>query len=141
MATAREVVPGYQSKGADIADNGAEIELRFLSSAPVTQEMIREIDRRTRSRIAKAIPIAIERARSMADAEASYTNWRVDPDLNLGGRIRVVVIDGVDANPCSGSHVASTDEIGPYAMRGHITKMSVVNMVRMEKLKSWIYWF
>lgn len=141
MATIRETVPGYESKGADIADAGRAIELRFRSEAIVTENMIREIDRATRSRITRAIPVSVTRARSMDEAARSFEHWRVDPDLALGGKVRVVVIEGIDANPCSGSHVGSTAEIGPYAVTGHEARRLGLNLLRLEKLPAWTYWY
>jgi alanyl-tRNA synthetase len=141
MAGIRDVVAGYESKGADIAEDGRSIELRFRAPAPVTRELIWEIDRRTRSRVLQAIPVTIERARSMDAAAQTYERWRVDPDLHLGGKIRVVVIEGVDANPCSGSHVASTADIGPYAVHGHEARPLGLNLLRIELVPVWTYWF
>lgn len=141
MAAVREVAEGYESKGADISDCGRHIELRFRSSAPVGEGQLRELDRRTRSRIARGLPITITRVRSMEDAARTLEHWRVDPDLNLGGKIRVVTIEGVDANPCSGSHVSSTAEIGPYAVVGHDARPNGLNFLMVEKLAAWTYWF
>jgi Ser-tRNA(Ala) deacylase AlaX len=141
MAVARELVPGYESKGADISEDGTDIELRFLSEQPLTDELVEAIDRRTRSGIAQALPITIERARSIANAAGSYPKWRIDPGLNLSGRIRIIVIEGMDANPCSGSHVGSTAEIGPYAMLGHSADKSGRNILRLKKLECWTYWY
>lgn len=141
MAAAREIAPGYESKGADIDEDGVGIELRFMSHQPISSQMAEDIDRRTRSNIARAVPVTIERARSMADAEAAYPMWRVDPDLQLSGRIRVIVIEGIDANPCSGSHVSSTADIGPYALAGHTVHAKGFNILRLEKLEAWTYWY
>lgn len=137
MAGAREVVPGYTSKGADIDDDGVSIELRFLSSVPVTPDMVREIDRRTRSRILNPLPVLVERARSVEEAAAHYPNWRVDPDLNLSGKVRVIVIAGIDANPCSGSHVSTTGDIGPYTVKDHTTSYSNLNKLHINKVNYW----
>ena len=140
MAAVKEHIPGYESKGADIADDATAIELRFLASAPLTQNLINSIDRRTRSLIAQAIPISVERAKSMLDAEALYDKWRVDPDLTLSGKIRVINIAGIDVNPCSGSHVGSTDAIGPYGIVGHATDHADINRIFLKRYDCWMYW-
>jgi misacylated tRNA(Ala) deacylase len=140
MAAVKEQLPGYQSKGADIADDATTIELRFLASVPLAQDLINSIDRRTRSLISQAIPISVERARSMLDAEELYAKWRVDPDLNLSGKIRVINIEGIDVNPCSGSHVGSTDAIGPYGVEGHNTDSAGVHRLLLKRFDCWMYW-
>jgi alanyl-tRNA synthetase len=141
MASIRQHVPGYESKGADIDENGVGMELRFLSQEPVPRETIQAIDRHVRRLIAQSIPVRIERARSVAQAEATYPDWRIDPDLNLSGKIRVVVIEGVDANPCSGSHVASSAQIGPYELVDHSANDGNFNRIRINKSDVWTYWF
>ncbi len=139
MAGFKESVPGYESKGADISEAGL-LELRFLSVLPLTEETMRQVDRRTRSRIAVSLPIRAERARSIEKAAETYPTWRVDPGLGLSGKIRVIVIEGLDANPCSGSHVSSTAEIGPYEMLG-VERRGELNVVSARKLAAWSCWY
>ena len=140
MAAVKEHLPGYESKGADIADDATAIELRFLASAPLTRDLINSIDRRTRSLVGQAIPILVERAKSMLDAEGLYDKWRIDPDLNLSGKIRVINIAGIDVNPCSGSHVGSTDAIGPYGIVGHSVDGRKINRLLLNRYDCWMYW-
>ena len=140
MAAVKEHLPGYQSRGADIAEDAVGIELRFSASAPLTPDLITAIDRRTRSLVGQAIPISIERAKSMNDAEQIYDKWRVDPDLNLSGKIRVINIVGVDVNPCSGSHTRTTADIGPYGITGHKLDRTGINRLFLERLECWMYW-
>jgi Ser-tRNA(Ala) deacylase AlaX len=141
MAVIREHVAGYQSKGANIDEGGELIELRFLAGEPVGLDLIHAVDRRTRSLMHEDIPIFAEKVRSVADAEANFRHWRVDPDLSLNGRIRVIHIDGVDSNPCSGSHVSSTGDIGPFAFVGHRRDGLGVNRIALRRQDVWSYWY
>lgn len=133
MAAIRGIVPGYESKGADIGDDGVGIQLRFRSKAPVSAAMLRAIDLQMRDWIARGLPITATRARSIPDAAVIYPMWRVDPDLELNGRVRVIVIRNVDANPCSGTHVNSTGEIGSFAILGHERGNSGNNIIHLAK--------
>lgn len=42
--------------------------------------------------------------------------FRCNPDLTIKGRVRTVVIEEVDANPCGGTHVSNTHEIGNFSL-------------------------
>jgi Ser-tRNA(Ala) deacylase AlaX len=141
MSAARAIIPGYESRGADIAENGDDIELRIMASGDVTPDMVRAIDKLTRSRIGQDVPVRIERAKSIEAAAQRYPAWRIDPGLSLSGKIRVVLIGDFDANPCSGSHVASTAEIGPFEMVGHRDCGGGLHTLHMRKLDAWTYWF
>jgi misacylated tRNA(Ala) deacylase len=73
---------------------------------------------------------ALERAlaRLVAEAHDVRTRWITDAELDAkpelvrtmsvqpprgAGRVRLLEIDGVDLQPCGGTHVANTREIGP----------------------------
>jgi misacylated tRNA(Ala) deacylase len=66
-------------------------------------------------------------ARLVSEAHAVRTRWITDADLDANpqlvktmsvqpprglGRVRLLEVDGVDLQPCGGTHVASTAEIG-----------------------------
>jgi Ser-tRNA(Ala) deacylase AlaX len=141
MAGLKEVVPGFESKGAEIDDEGCGIELLFKGGSPVSPDLLANVDRIARGRIAQAVPIRVERVKSPEAAAATYPEWRVDPGLGLSGKIRVIVIEGIDANPCSGTHVRSTSEIGPFAILGFEPRGSDAYSLHAEKRDDWSYWF
>jgi Ser-tRNA(Ala) deacylase AlaX len=51
-----------------------------------------------------------------AAGEAYPGIFRFDPKLQFKGKIRIVVISGVDANPCGGTHINKTSEIGAFSI-------------------------
>jgi Ser-tRNA(Ala) deacylase AlaX len=132
---------GYESKGADIADDSVTVQLRFKSSEELDTDHLRAIDRHARSLLLSDRAITDERVKSIAHAEALFPHWRVDPDLALSGKIRVIHIENLDSNPCSGSHVGSTAEIGPFAMVGHRVDGVGNNVVSLTIKDAWSYWY
>lgn len=140
MAAVRRDVTGYESKGADIADNATDVVLRFrCAEAPGAIEL-RRIEKRMRSMIHRAIPVRIGKSRSLEAAAATYPEWRVDPDSALSGRVRIVHIEGVDANPCSGSHVADTSQVGPFELLDcRMDGRGTVNLA-LRRTECWMTW-
>jgi len=60
--------------------------------------------------------------RDISDAELDakpelVRTMSVQPPRNSGGTIRLVEIDGIDLQPCGGTHVASTGEIGAVRVK------------------------
>lgn len=140
MAAVRQHVSGYESKGADIAENASDLTLCFRADGPLDGADLRQIDKLLRNFIHRAIPIRAERMRSMEAAALAYPSWRVDPDNTLSGRVRVIHIEGVDANPCSGSHVTNTAQIGPFEIRGCRVDGRGVTNLDLRRVETWMSW-
>ena len=68
--------------------------------------------------------------------------WRVDPTLNLTGKVRIIDIEDFDANPCSGTHTTTTGEAGPFALVDHRWRpaMSCHELV-VRRQAAWTYWY
>ena len=116
MASIRWTVPGYRSRGADIAESAHECLLRFDAEA-VNDALIGKVDAYARAAIARAVRLNVLQLPSIEQAIQSFPHWRVDPSLTLGGRVRVIEIgEGIDANPCSGTHVENLAEIGEFSI-------------------------
>jgi Ser-tRNA(Ala) deacylase AlaX len=141
MAAARNVVRGYESKGASISSDGRSLELRFRSDEDFTPDLLKQIDILGRYLIGLDRPVQAIKVRSMSDAAARFRQWRVDPDLGLSGKIRVIDIVGIDQNPCSGSHVASTAMVGPFELKGSRTDARGVTIVSVDMPRCWHHWY
>jgi len=116
MASIRRCVADYESRGADILEDENTCRLWFASGNCPSAETILEIVTLARSAIANNLPVTTVTEPSIEVAQFKYDAWRVDSTLGLKGKVRVVLIgDDWDANPCSGTHVKSTGEIGAFS--------------------------
>ena len=116
MAAARRSLSDFASKGADIAEDGRSCTIRFFADS-IDAEDAEEICKRTRDFILEDHEVCVEKARSVDHAAERYEAWRVEPDLNLRGKVRVIRIGtDIDANPCSGTHVGSTGQVGGFEL-------------------------
>lgn len=102
------IVP-HQTNGCSITSQSARLDFDMVE--PLEREMLER-----------------ELARLVAEAHEVRTVWITDAELDAKpelvrtmsvkpprgvGRVRLLEIDGVDLQPCGGTHVANTREIGP----------------------------
>lgn len=141
QASARQVIEGHASRGADIRRDAGAMEVRFSADASVTASQVAEIDRRARSAIAAGLAVTAQKARSPEEAAARFPHWRIDPDLGLRGKIRVIDIENLDSNACSGTHVSNTAEIGPFSLLKHTVGGDGLNHLSVRLDHTWMYWY
>lgn len=141
MAAASRIIADFDSKGAKISEDGSSATISFLTGALITDEHIHIIDQLTRSFVLRNAPIQYVMTKGLAECETRFTNWRIDSGLGLTGRIRVVEIEGIDANPCSGSHVTSTAEVGPYEVFRWSQSGESLVQIHARRTPCWMYWF
>jgi alanyl-tRNA synthetase len=116
MASIRRCIGDYESRGADILEDETTCRLWFASDHCPSDEKIVEIETLARSAITSDLPVTTVTEPSIEVAQFKYDAWRVDSTLGLKGKVRVVLIgEDWDANPCSGTHVKSTGEIGAFS--------------------------
>jgi Ser-tRNA(Ala) deacylase AlaX len=139
MAAARHVTKSFDSKGAFLGEDGKSVEIRFRIADQLSQEALATIDCLARTLIHAARPIQTVTVKSAEIGARQFPHWRVDPDLHLTRKIRVVHILGVDANPCSGSHVVSTGAIGSFAVKGCRLDGTGAHILTAEITSGWTY--
>ncbi|MEM8594963.1 MAG: hypothetical protein AAGF76_00605 [Pseudomonadota bacterium] len=105
----------------------------------LTKARIAAVDIALRSAVLKEAPVRVSRAKSLADAAAVHRKlFRIDPSITLGGKVRVVTIDGIDANCCSGTHWMSSN-IGSYTLEAGYSGANITLTVTLVPV--WMYWF
>jgi len=143
MGAIRRCVPDYESRGAEIGEDEVSCALWFASVKTPSKEQIAEIDQLGRSAIGSDFKVSVTVEKSLELAAQKYASWRVDQTLGLKGKVRTIVIgDAWDANPCSGTHAASTGEIGAYAI-GEVEWSAQRGcwQLNVERAQNWRYWY
>jgi misacylated tRNA(Ala) deacylase len=122
------VVAPYPVTGGSVGD--AEGRLDFDSGEAVLDRA--EVERRLNELI--ALDAAVSQ-RWIADAELEANpglikTMSVKPPMGTG-RVRLVAIEGLDLQPCGGTHVARTGEIGHASVTGIEKKGKINRRVRI----------
>jgi misacylated tRNA(Ala) deacylase len=122
------VVAPYPVTGGSVGD--AEGRLDFDSGEAVLDKA--EVERRLNELI--ALDAAVSH-RWIADAELEANpslikTMSVKPPMGTG-RVRLIAIEGLDLQPCGGTHVAHTGEIGPASVTGIEKKGKINRRVRI----------
>ena len=122
------VVAPYPVTGGSVGD--AEGRLDFDSGEAILDKA--EVERRLNELI--ALDAAVSQ-RWIADAELEANprlikTMSVKPPMGTG-RVRLIAIEGLDLQPCGGTHVARTGEIGPVSVTGIEKKGKINRRVRI----------
>jgi misacylated tRNA(Ala) deacylase len=122
------VVAPYPVTGGSVGD--AEGRLDFDSGEAVLDKA--EIESRLNALIARD---AVVSQSWIADAELEANpslikTMSVKPPMGTG-RVRLIAIEGLDLQPCGGTHVARTGEIGPASVTGIEKKGKINRRVRI----------
>jgi misacylated tRNA(Ala) deacylase len=86
------------------------VRLDFATSDAIDRD---DVERRLAALVAGAHPVTTEWITDdeMAERPELVRTMSVKPPMGLG-RVRLLRIDGVDLQPCGGTHVRNTSEIG-----------------------------
>jgi misacylated tRNA(Ala) deacylase len=122
------VVLPYPVTGGSVG--AAEGRLDFDSGEAVLDKA--EVERRLNELIALDVPVT---HRWIADAELEANpglikTMSVRPPMGTG-RVRLIAIEGLDLQPCGGTHVARTGEIGRASVTGIEKKGKINRRVRI----------
>lgn len=123
------VVAPYPVTGGSVGD--AEGRLDFDSGDAVLDKA--EVESRLNELIALDAAVS---CRWIADAELEANpglikTMSVKPPIGTG-RVRLIAIEGLDLQPCGGTHVARTGEIGRASVTGIEKKGKINRRVRIE---------
>jgi Ser-tRNA(Ala) deacylase AlaX len=141
LAVAVRSLPGLSVETADIAADASEALVVGSWSSPVTDQHVADIDREVRSIVLQARPVSIEKAKSIDHARKQFGSmFRLSDRHQLSGRVRLVVIKDLDANPCSGCHFETT-KIGAFEMIRHSEGDPNKFAVRLRRTGCWMYWY
>jgi misacylated tRNA(Ala) deacylase len=122
------VVAPYPVTGGSVGD--AEGRLDFDSGEAALDKA--DIESRLNELIARDAAVS---QRWIADAELEANpslikTMSVKPPMGTG-RVRLIAIEGLDLQPCGGTHVARTGEIGPASVTGIEKKGKINRRVRI----------
>lgn len=113
-ASFRLVEPIYHTRGMQITEGGVECTMSFICRKPVSAGTVdAALDHAFRA-VEEGLPVSAHQHKTIEEARAAYGEIFREPQYDLKGTVRVVVIDSLDANPCGGTHVRSLSEIDPY---------------------------
>lgn len=113
MACARRKLTDYTPSGMSIDDDLTKAVVRYRTADPVAEEFNRELTASVDDIIQSNLKVSSHDFKSIDHAKAAGGElFRMDPALQLKGAVRIVVIEGLDFNPCGGTHVATTSQIG-----------------------------
>jgi Ser-tRNA(Ala) deacylase AlaX len=116
MAVIKSKVANYVPKGMDIDDELHGVVLRFEADDFVCP--IEEIECQANGLIERGSAVTTYYYSSLDEAQKEKPEFfRCSPELSIKGDVRMVLIDGIDFNPCGGTHVKNIKEIGSVRLQ------------------------
>ncbi len=109
-AVLRRQLTGFVTHGMDIPESAETCVMQFSADQPpdsVAATLAHQAE------VARNPAVLVQSFPSLDDAKAAAGSlFRMNPGIELKGTIRLITIEGLDANPCGGTHVLSLGEIG-----------------------------
>ena len=101
-----------------------------------------KIDQHVRSVVLRGLPIWMRKMKTSEHCEWEFGSlFRSDSKATLSGKVRVVVVEGFDANCCSGTHWHSSN-VGPYEMKVvPVDESDTVVRLEFRLTDAWMYWY
>jgi misacylated tRNA(Ala) deacylase len=117
------VVFPYPITGAAVGEDKGRVDFNM----PEPPEDVAALEARLNQMVAEGHPVTTEwiTDEEMAASPGLIKSMNVKPPVGQG-RVRLVRIGDVDLQPCGGTHVANTREIGPLKL-GKIEKKGAIN--------------
>jgi len=111
MGAIRRKVKNYNPAGINILDDGESVIVKFRGDWSAYEDEAKQIIKIANDVISRDLKVITEIYGNISKAIEKYEDIYRGP-RNLTGEIRIVAIEGWDANPCGGTHVRRLKEIG-----------------------------
>ena len=113
MASVRQLTEDYLPGGMQMASDLKAATVKFKHKGELSVQRQKEISNNVQSIISESRNIVAHKFNGIEEARLAGKNlFRMDPALNFKGQVRIIEIEGCDFNPCGGTHVKKTAEIG-----------------------------
>lgn len=111
-----KICADYVSKGMQIKEDLSTCEMHFLTSFKMDQAIIKDAREMVLAHSNSQRKIWAESINSIELAKEKFkTIFRAgDPDIQIKGKVRMIIIEELDANPCGGTHLKNLSEIGNF---------------------------
>jgi Ser-tRNA(Ala) deacylase AlaX len=114
MGAIKRHVEGYSPEGIEISENG-DIALSFSGKWDNSRQVAEKIIQMANETIKRGGCVYAEEFSDIGAAVAKYSDiFRGSTDFK--GNVRIVIIEGWDANPCGGTHIKSLDELNEIVL-------------------------
>ncbi len=111
MAVIKRAVTGYAASSIEIAPDGSKCDLRFDGSYDGNREQASKFVDEANAIIAEGRAVRVEEYETLEDGVTAHADIYRGPDA-MKGRVSIVVIDRLDANPCGGTHLPNVADAG-----------------------------
>ena len=118
MGSLRRVVKNYEPNGVDISEGGNTCRVMFFGTWSCSTDEVDQVLRLANDIIRENRAVISEEWSTLDSAMQKYSELYRGP-LSMNGAIRLVIIEGWDANPCGGTHVSHLSEIGTIVGLSH----------------------
>ncbi len=111
-----KITPDYVSKGMQIKEDLSSCEMHFLTTFKMDQAVIEDAKSMVLDHSKNQRKIWAESINSIDLAKEKFkTIFRPgDPDIQIKGKVRMIIIEELDANPCGGTHLKNLSEMGQF---------------------------
>lgn len=129
---------------AEITDDASAADVVLAPPQKIEGGALAAVDRRMRSEVLLGHRVFTCKSKSLDAARAEHGSlFRLSGRYALTGKVRLVVIEGFDVNPCSGLHY-DTSNIGPYSLEATEVRECLASnqiLLRIRLHPAWMYWY
>jgi Ser-tRNA(Ala) deacylase AlaX len=110
----RSFLPDYETGGMGITPDANECTMKFRSEMSKGEEDLSKAIEIVKGAVQRNVKVEATVFDNLDEAKKKFGDlYRPsDPRVQIKGKVRIVHIDGIDANSCGGTHVRELGEIG-----------------------------